>query len=412
MKKLLLSSLLITQFLSFSNLFGQDTLFSASNPNEALDLDVNMAMFVIRTPQCKKYVVSEIGVKTHSTSLAGSFKLGLYNAGSLIYQSNEIVVPNGAGNYSVTIPDGIGVYNENVEIGVAVLPSSNAVKFERTTNFTNDVVGEIVNTNTSILIATNTYPTFPEPFTPVIAWYGLMGMTIKGALIPLDINVSENSGTANDGIVCEGSSVSLIADSPTYLNFEWSSGSTNVYNIVTPLSSTTYTVTVSYGDCENIASKTISVLPLPNTGTTTNDFTISATATGTTYQWINCANGQPIAGATSQSFTATTNGEYAVIVTQNGCSDTSACTTFSTIGIEELVNYFNIYPNPSTSTLKIESNEAIELLEILDLSGKTLFSQAKISNLHKLNIEALNRGIYMIRFTSNNQVVTKQFVKE
>jgi hypothetical protein len=62
--------------------------------------------------------------------------------------------------------------------------------------------------------------------------------------------------------------------------------------------------------------------------------------------------------------------------------------------------------------LKIESNEAIELLEILDLSGKTLFSQAKISNLHKLNIEALNRGIYMIRFTSNNQVVTKQFVKE
>jgi hypothetical protein len=186
--------LLITQFFSFSNLFGQDTLFSASNPNEALDLDVNMAMFVIRTPQCKKYVVSEIGVKTHSTSLAGSFKLGLYNAGSLIYQSNEIVVPNGAGNYSVTIPDGIGVYNENVEIGVAVLPSSNAVKFERTTNFTNDVVGEIVNTNTSILIATNTYPTFPEPFTPVIAWYGLMGMTIKGALIPLDINVSENSG--------------------------------------------------------------------------------------------------------------------------------------------------------------------------------------------------------------------------
>lgn len=412
MKKLLLSSLLITQFFSFSNLFGQDTLFSASNPNEALDLDVNMAMFVIRTPQCKKYVVSEIGVKTHSTSLAGSFKLGLYNAGSLIYQSNEIVVPNGAGNYSVTIPDGIGVYNENVEIGVAVLPSSNAVKFERTTNFTNDVVGEIVNTNTSILIATNTYPTFPEPFTPVIAWYGLMGMTIKGALIPLDINVSENSGTANDGIVCEGSSVSLIADSPTYLNFAWSNGSTNVYNIVTPISSTTYTVTVSYGDCENIASKTISVLPLPNTGTTTNDFTISATATGTTYQWINCANNQPIGGATSQSYTVTANGEYAVIVTQNGCSDTSACTTFSTIGIEELVNYFNIYPNPATSTLTIESNEAIELLEILDLSGKTLVSQAKISNLHKLNIEALNRGIYMIRFTSNNQVVTKQFVKE
>ena len=36
---------------------------------------------------------------------------------------------------------------------------------------------------------------------------------------------------------------------------------------------------------------------------------------------------------TSQEFTPTTNGEYAVIVTNNGCSDTSNCLTLTTVGI-------------------------------------------------------------------------------
>ena len=412
MKKIVLSTLLVTQLFSLSNLFGQDTLFSASNPNEAYDLQGYMGMFFLRTPQCKKYTVSEIGVKTHSTSLAGSFKLGLYNSSTLIYQSSEIQVPDGQGYYSVAIPDGIGVYNENVEIGVLVLPSSNAVKFERITNFADNVTGEIENSNTAISISNTTYPNFPEPFTQTVAWYGLLGMTIKGELIPLNINVSENSGIANDGIICENSNVLLSAGAPSYLNFAWSNGPATLNNNVTPISTTTYTVTVSYGDCQNIASKTITVLPLPNVGTTTNDFTISATTSNATYQWINCANNQVISGATSQSYTATANGEYAVIVTQNDCSDTSACTTISTIGLEELSTLFKLYPNPASDLLTIEGTELMENVAILDVSGKVLFSSTNASVIHNLNIESLSRGMYLVRFISNNETYTKQFVKQ
>ena len=243
-----------------------------------------------------------------------------------------------------------------------------------------------------------------------------------GVEIGLAITVTEspNISLTQNNALCfgeEGTATLNVSGGSSFYTVQWSNGvieqESNQTTYTNSMPAGNYTVGVHDSNmCFAVQQFTISEPNPINVSTTTNDFTISATATGTTYQWINCTTNQAIASATSQSFTATTNGDYAVIITQNGCSDTSACTTFSTIGIEELVNYFNIYPNPATSILTIESNEAIELLEILDLSGKTLVSQAKISNLHKLNIEALNRGIYMIRFTSNNQVVTKQFVKK
>ena len=46
-----------------------------------------------------------------------------------------------------------------------------------------------------------------------------------------------------------------------------------------------------------------------------------------TYQWIDCAANMDIAGETGQSYTPTVTGDYAVIVSNGACSDTSACTT-------------------------------------------------------------------------------------
>src|SRR5690606_30664108 len=54
---------------------------------------------------------------------------------------------------------------------------------------------------------------------------------------------------------------------------------------------------------------------------------LTADEIGASYQWIDCDNGNvSISGETNQSFTATGNGNYAVEVTQNGCTATSLCT--------------------------------------------------------------------------------------
>ena len=53
-----------------------------------------------------------------------------------------------------------------------------------------------------------------------------------------------------------------------------------------------------------------------------------------TYQCLDCDNSMSIiAGETNQSLTALSNGNYAVEVTANCCTDTSACVTITTVGI-------------------------------------------------------------------------------
>src|SRR5690554_1744819 len=72
-----------------------------------------------------------------------------------------------------------------------------------------------------------------------------------------------------------------------------------------------------------------SVTPLCTVDVTTalDDATITATATGLNYQWIDCSDNSIIVGETGVSYTATVSGSYAVIITDGTCVDTSTCVT-------------------------------------------------------------------------------------
>ena len=120
----------------------------------------------------------------------------------------------------------------------------------------------------------------------------------------------------------------------------------------------------------------------------------------TSYQWLNCAtNFSPIVGATNQSFTAITNGNYAVQISQGSCTGISECTTISNVSIfEENIKRGTVFPNPSSDIITISTNfnEATNY-EIIDAQGrivlKGIFSEAKAI----LNIEALNAGTFFIK---------------
>jgi hypothetical protein len=72
-----------------------------------------------------------------------------------------------------------------------------------------------------------------------------------------------------------------------------------------------------------------------NLGVTQSGFTLTANQAGASYQWIDCANGDTaITGATSQSYVAILNGDYAVQVSLNSCIDTSSCINILGVGIE------------------------------------------------------------------------------
>ncbi len=88
----------------------------------------------------------------------------------------------------------------------------------------------------------------------------------------------------------------------------------------------TYSDTISnFAGCDSII--TINLSMLANSTISINGLTLTCNDTNaTSYQWVNCNNGYlPIQGATQQNFTVQQSTNYAVIVNNNGCTDTSEC---------------------------------------------------------------------------------------
>ena len=85
------------------------------------------------------------------------------------------------------------------------------------------------------------------------------------------------------------------------------------------------------------------------------DPTLVANLDGASYQWVDCDNDwMEIIGANDQSFTPDADGNYAVIVNDGECTDTSSCESILTSGLNERNTIpFNYYPNPVTDQLII-----------------------------------------------------------
>ena len=83
---------------------------------------------------------------------------------------------------------------------------------------------------------------------------------------------------------------------------------------------------------------------------------LSVTSGGDEFQWIDCDNGNAvISGATSSSYTATEAGNYAVIVTYNGCTNTSECVyTTGTAVDNSTAGKLNLFPNPNSGRFTID----------------------------------------------------------
>lgn len=73
-----------------------------------------------------------------------------------------------------------------------------------------------------------------------------------------------------------------------------------------------------------------------NLNVDSNNNILTSLSTGGTYQWIDCSTNLIIPNETSQSFSPSSPGNYAVEVTINNCIDTSVCT---------LINYCSISAN-------------------------------------------------------------------
>jgi len=162
--------------------------------------------------------------------------------------------------------------------------------------------------------------------------------------------------------------------------------------------------------CDSTVGVTVVLNPLPDTTITQTGATFTAQP-GLTYQWLNCQSNQPIAGETNQTFTATANGQYAVIVSNGTCTDTSACITLNNIGVQEAhLPFVNLYPNPTNGMLHIQSAQLWKKVEVLDVMGRLVHAQNHATPAIDLN--KLPAGMYVVKVYFDEGIAVQRVVKE
>lgn len=176
---------------------------------------------------------------------------------------------------------------------------------------------------------------------------------------------------------------------------------TNTYS-----SSGVYTNTLTAANgCDSILTTNLTIQPpIDVTISLTGVVITAATAgAGVTYQWVNCNTNSIILEATNQTYSPTASGSYAVIISQNGCSDTSDCMNLVKAGINEndLPKKFYIYPNPATNQLNIKVVD-YKLLDtdytIYDSIGKSVITGKFITENTAVDLKELPSGIYLFHF--------------
>ncbi len=179
----------------------------------------------------------------------------------------------------------------------------------------------------------------------------------------------------------------------------------NVYT-----SSGTYVDTIPNSTgCDSLITINLTVNTV-NTNVTQAGPTLTAGAAGAVYQWLDCDNNFAIIpGETNSSYTATTNGNYAVSVTENSCTDTSVCLTVTGIGLVEIsANNVRIFPNPANKELIINSTYTVESINVYDQLGQIVIT----SNSTKLNVAKLETGVYLVKIVTSGGTAVKRFVKK
>jgi hypothetical protein len=142
-----------------------------------------------------------------------------------------------------------------------------------------------------------------------------------------------------------------------------------------------------------------------------------------------------IAHGENKTFTFSANNKYEIEqVVIDGTNDSVAVAsgnyTFSNVtenhtisvsfkekvGIETTTNYeLQIYPNPTTGELRIESGELkIENVDIFDVYGRKVSSYQLItsSSNHLINISHLSAGVYFLNINTEAGQVIKKVLKE
>ena len=257
------------------------------------------------------------------------------------------------------------------------------------------------------------------------------GMQIFGFFVPISVSYLDGeqclppaatfaNSSANYNPETQSASVAFSNSSINYDAVEWNFGDggtstvnepSHVFNCPGPH---VVTLTVLNSTCQppqsNTTTQTIVITDTLNALTSEvtlagNTLTATRNVPGTTYQWIDCDNGNlPIVGATSQSFTADTSGNYACVMNTNGCEATSDCIVVSVLDTAQFsTSEVQVYPNPTSGKLQLSGNPTITNVSIYNALGMLVSNNLDLTNQAS--------GVYFVKITTEKGVMTRKVIK-
>jgi hypothetical protein len=179
------------------------------------------------------------------------------------------------------------------------------------------------------------------------------------------------------------------------------------FNGQTYTSSGTYTQVIpNAAGCDSIITLNLQVDTV-DTGVSQFGLDLTAQANNANFQWIECPGINPlsgcadIAGATGATYTVSRNGAYAVAITQNGCTDTSAFIAINNVSDESFwMNgpAIKAMPNPASDHFVIDSPQRLigREFQIVNQLGQVVATGKLHGVQTRLQVKDWPRGSYVI----------------
>jgi Secretion system C-terminal sorting domain/Beta-propeller repeat len=151
-------------------------------------------------------------------------------------------------------------------------------------------------------------------------------------------------------------------------------------------------------------------------GITISGLTLTSNQSNAIYQWLECEpqGMMAIAGATNQSYTSSGSGQYALVVINGNCSDTTECISVNgPLGIHGLSSGSSliIYPNPTADYFVMDA-PIYGYASLFDVLGKRVLTVELIKGRNEVAIKNLSDGLYYLKYGGDSSHTYKLVVRK
>ena len=374
----------------------------------------------------------------YSRNGAGMGYHGLYvNGSNNMTQNNIVYAPNGSSTYyglyftsgSVTTSDYNAVYTPNHQFGYSSGAYSTLAAWRSGTGL--DMNSSTTNPSfykfEPMRSCNSTLESGGKPLSYITHDFDGDPRISNNPDIGADEWVGTTPGSFNagpDAVVCDGKTAD-IGTSASEASFAWSNGDTNA--VITVDQAGTYIVTIS-PNCGGSHTDTVEVVertPVADFTSSANGRTVNYSNTsleGDTFMWvINTPPENDTIWTKDLNYQFPSNGPFTVtLFVMNNCDTVSTSEEFITyLGYENtsLDKSISVMPNPTSDIVHINfGNTDTENLniELTDIKGQLVYSE-RLTNVGKssrktIDVSHLNKGMYILRFTTAEDVATKRLI--